>query len=277
MSQPWSVLARAHADEGVLELRRRGEREFLITVDGRVLMNSSTNRSEVALGALACARMEPVLDPRVLIGGLGMGCTLRAVLDAVPPGARVHVAELNPPVREWCLGPLAVLTGGAAGDPRVTIDVADVATVIHRAPGNHFHAIILDLYEGPHARVDKKNDPLYGSRAIELARTALKPGGVLAVWGENYDAGFEKRLRALGFAVATERPGRGGLRHIVYLATAPRRKPGGRDKAGSSGESLSAGKLAELSLGPVFEEPRSSIASGTRPRSTRFGMPGRSM
>lgn len=202
----------------------------MITVDGRVLMNSSANRSEIALGALACARMGRVVEPRVLIGGLGMGCTLRAVLDAVPPGARVRVAELNPVIWEWCLGPLATLTGGAAGDPRVTIEIADVADVIRRASvmaESHFHAIILDLYEGPHARVDKKDDPLYGSRAIEFARAALKPGGVLAVWGENYDAGFEKRLRAVGFAVATERPGRGGLRHVVYLATAPRTKPGG--------------------------------------------------
>jgi spermidine synthase len=231
MRQAWTVLARARADEGELELRRRGEGEFLITVDGRVLMNSVANRSEIALGALACARMGRVVDPRVLIGGLGMGCTLRAVLDAVPRGARVHVAELNPVIREWCLGPLATLTDGAAGDPRVTIEVADVAEVIRRASGmaesRRFHAILLDLYEGPHARVDKKDDPLYGSRAIDCARAALRAGGVLAVWGENYDAGFVKRLRAAGFAVETERPGRGGLRHVVYLATAPRTNPGG--------------------------------------------------
>lgn len=234
MAQPWHIVDSVPADQGTLELRRRGESDFVITVGGRVLMSSSANRSELALGILACAPLRGVAEPHVLIGGLGMGYTVRAVLDALPAAARVHVAELNPIVLDWCRGPIAALTGRAADDPRVRVEFADVADVIRRSSGvaeeRPFHAIIFDLYEGPHARTDKRDDPLYGSRAIERVRAVLKPGGVFAVWGENYDHGFEKRLRAAGFAVTSERPGRGGLRHVVYLARAPRSRKPGREK-----------------------------------------------
>lgn len=226
MARPWHTVDRAVTPDGVLELRRRGERDFLITVDGRVLMNSAAHRSEQALGRLACDAMRPRKGgaPRVLVGGLGMGFTLRAVLDACPAGSRVVVAELNPVVVEWCRGPLAELTGAAVRDPRVAIALEDVAVVLHRhahgAPEQRFDAVILDLFEGPHAGSDKRDDPLYGREAIETTRAALRPDGVFAVWGENRDAGFEKRLRAAGFSVTRERPGRGGLRHVVYVATA---------------------------------------------------------
>ena len=135
------------------------------------------------------------------------------------------VAELNPRILEWCLGPLAELTGGAAGDPRVTVEIADVADLIRRSAGESFDAIILDLYRGPHPRTDHRNDPIYGSRAIERTRAALKPGGVFAVWGENPDAGFEERLAAGGFTVRCERPGKGGYRHAVWVAQKGAGKP----------------------------------------------------
>ncbi|HBA88302.1 MAG TPA: spermidine synthase [Geobacter sp.] len=228
MAQPWKVLESVTTNEGILELRQRGERDFLITVNGLVLMNSSLHRSEVALGALACGHLKTADAPRVLVGGLGMAFTLRAVLDQLPPSAGVVVAELNPVVLEWCRGPLAFLTGAAASDPRVRVEIADVAQVIRNAAmgRDRLDAVVLDLYTGPHAKSHKVEDPLYGSTAIEMTRAALKPGGVFAVWGENYDQGFDRRLSSAGFSVTCDRPGYGGLRHVVYLARLQQRAEG---------------------------------------------------
>lgn len=227
MTKPWKIVDSVTTTQGPLELRQRGERDFLITVGGLVLMNSSAHRSEVSLGQLACRHLKHHPHPRVLIGGLGMGYTLRAVLDFLPPAGRVVVAELNTVVVKWCQGPLAYLTGSAVADPRVSVVISDVAELIQRsgvvARTEGFDAIVLDLYTGPDADSAKRDDPLYGSRAIESTRAALRPDGIFAVWGENYDAGFEKRLRAAGFSVTSERPGRGGLRHVVYVAKAEKR------------------------------------------------------
>lgn len=236
MAQAWKVLDSVRTDEGTLELRQRGESDFLITVNNLVLMNSSLHRSEVALGELSCGHLKQQAGPRVLVGGLGMAFTLRAVLDQLPASGRVVVAELNPVVLEWCRGPLAPLTGGAASDPRVSVQIADVAELIRKSAmgRERFDAVVLDLYRGPHAKSHKVEDPLYGSIAIEMTRAALKPGGVFAVWGENYDQAFEKRLSAAGFSVLSERPGHGGLRHVVFVARleqrteAPRRKGSSR-------------------------------------------------
>lgn len=220
MAQPWKIVESVETDEGILELRQRGERDFLIMIGPQVLMNSMANRSEVVLGQLGCDRIKEQEGARVLVGGLGMGFTLRAVLDSLSATAHVTVAELNPVVVSWCHGPLAPLTASAATDPRVTVEICDVADKIIRSAGSsedRFDAIVLDLYRGPHAKTPP-NDPLYGKRAIENAKVALNPRGVLAVWGENYDESFEKRLRSAGFTVTTKRPGRGGLRHMVFLA-----------------------------------------------------------
>ena len=222
MAQPWKIIESVATDAGILELRRRGERDFLITIGTQVLMNSLANRSEVVLGRLACGHLKGHASPRVLMGGLGMGFTLKAVLDTLPATAQVIVAELNSVVLEWCRGPLAALTENAAADPRVTVEIGDVARLIRNSAVNggeaRFDAIVLDLYRGPHSRTHHHDDSFYGLRAIENARAALKPCGVLAVWGEQYDEGFDKRLRSVGFTVTTERPGRGGLRHVVFLA-----------------------------------------------------------
>lgn len=217
MALPWKTLQTIPTAEGTLELRQRGQRDFLILHNGLVLMNSSARRSEVALGDLACGHLKEHPAPQVLVGGLGMGYTLKAVLDNLPATGRVTVAELNPVVLEWCRGPLAELTDSAATDPRVTVEIANVADVI-RGAKDEFDAIVLDLYTGPDYHSHKRDDPLYGSRAIERAKSALKEGGIFAVWGENYDEGFDQRLRAAGFTVTTARPGRGGLRHVVYVA-----------------------------------------------------------
>jgi spermidine synthase len=221
MARPWQTLDKVDTTEGVLELRKRGERDFLILINNRVLMNSSSNRSEIVLGERACKLVAGLSAPRVLIGGLGMGLTLRAALDALPVVAQVVVAELNLVMVTWCRGPLAGITTSAVDDPRVTIVVDDVAAMIARAaqPGaEKFDAIIIDLYEGPGASSDAVLDPFYGSRALKTTAAALSAGGVFAVWGENSDAAFEMRLAAAGFTVDRQRPGRGGLRHVVYVA-----------------------------------------------------------
>lgn len=220
MAKPWITLDRVATIDGPLELRQRGERDFLITLGGLVLMNSLANRSEIVLGQRGCQHLRHHAAARVLVGGLGMGCTLRAVLDTLPADAAVVVAELNPVVVDWCRGPLAGLTGGALNDPRVRVEITDVAALVGNTAAGVFDAVIFDLYRGPHFHTDAQKDPLYGSRAIAKVRRALKPAGVFAVWGENPDEGFGQRLRAAGFAVTTERPGRGGLRHAVFLAKA---------------------------------------------------------
>ena len=221
MAQPWKTIDKIATEEGALELRQRGERDFLITIGPQILMNSLSNRSEVVLGQLGCGHLKKSSNPRVLVGGLGMAFTLRAVLDTLPSPARVVVSELNPTVLEWCRGPLAVLTENAVSDTRVTVEIGDVARRIlmtaESRSESRFNAIVLDLYRGPHAKTDQRDDPLYGSRAIENMRSALKPCGTIAVWGENYDESFDKRLQKAGFTVTTERPGRGGLRHAVFL------------------------------------------------------------
>jgi spermidine synthase len=210
-----TVDSRETAD-GTLALLQRGERDFLITIAGRVLMTSTASRSEVVLGTAACRHLGHGA-PRVLVGGLGMGVTLRAVLDQLPASAEVTVAELNPIVAAWCRGPLAGLTACAVDDPRVTVSIGDVADAIAGAPPGRFDAIVLDLYVGPGATT-RDDDALYGRRAIADAARALAPGAILGVWGEAFDAAYARRLGAAGLDVKTERPGRGGLRHVVYLA-----------------------------------------------------------
>ena len=222
MTKPWRIVDSIDTDEGLLDLRQRGETDFLITVDSRVLMNSSANISEIVLAELACESLKNKKNSRVLVGGLGMGFTLKAAIDNLPADAEVVVAELNPIVVKWCRGPIAHFTGGALDDPRVKVVIDNVASVIRyaamRGKGNRFDAIILDLYEGPYEGGRGRGKYLYGDMALALSRSALKAGGVLAVWSEDPDKAFEKRLKAAGFSVNRQRPGRGGHRHVVYIA-----------------------------------------------------------
>ena len=225
MAKPWQIVDSVVTGEGLLELRRRGEEDYLITIGGRLLMNSLAHRSEVVLAELACSPLRERRAPRVLVGGLGMGYTLRAALDNLPGDARVVVAELNPVVVEWCRGPIAHLTGSAVTDPRVTVAITDVAELIRQAAsrgsGAQYDAIVLDLYEGPHEGM-AETEYLYGDTALALSAAALTPGGLFAVWAEEPDQAFEERLRAARFSVEKQRPGRGGRRHMVYIA-----RPGG--------------------------------------------------
>ncbi|UCE70796.1 MAG: hypothetical protein JSU99_05670 [Nitrospiraceae bacterium] len=220
MSNPWRSINSVETDEGVLELRQRGEKDFLITIAGRVLMNSAANWSEIMLAELACQYINNQKSPRVLFGGLGMGYTLRAALDKLPLDSRIIVAELNPSVVTWCRGPLAHLTAAAVDDIRVKVMIADVASPIRETAVNgktgRFDAIILDLYEGPFEAARKKNNHLYGSAALKMSNSALVPGGVFAVWSEDPDKAFERRLASAGFSFKRQRPPRGS--HVVYLA-----------------------------------------------------------
>jgi spermidine synthase len=208
--------------EGLLELKQRQEREFIITIAGRVLMNSVQCRSEQALSTLACAAISGRRAPRVLVGGLGMGITLRQALDRVPADAEVVVVELNPVISEWCAGPLATLNQHALADARVRLVNGDVNAYIAKASQNRaeprFDAVLLDLYEGPHSATQEEDDPCWGVTALRAAMNALGPKGVLAVWSEQADPKFEARLQKIGFSCEIHRPGRGGLRHVIYLA-----------------------------------------------------------
>ncbi len=221
MSKPWQTLDRQDGPEGVLELRQRDVADFLICVDGRVLMNSRASRSEEELGIRTCAGLGA--GARVLVGGLGMGFTLRAVLDAVHEESRVTVAELHPIVAQWCRGPLSTLCGACLDDSRVSLRVGDVADCIREAANgaDSYDAIVLDLFEGPHAGTDANRDPFYGRQAVQRSWRALSPGGVFGVWAEVPEPQFEARLRNQGFAIESYRPGRGGLRHWIVLARRP--------------------------------------------------------
>jgi len=222
MAIPWETLAQESTRDGELALRRRGRDEFLITIDGRVLMNSRANRSEQVLAQAACTALADKPSPRVLIGGLGMGCSLRTAAEHLPGSATIEVCELNAVVRDWCRGPLAEWNGHVLDDERVHVFIADVArTIAERAKDKRaprFDAIVIDLYEGPHARTDASWDPFYGRVALDATRRALSSGGVFAVWTEAPDRAFERRLEKLGFGVERLRAGRGGRRHAVYIA-----------------------------------------------------------
>ena len=219
---PWMQLDAARIpDGGELRLMQRGA-ELSIMSGSIELMNSRLSGSEVALASLACARLAGQPKPRMLIGGLGMGFTLRAALSALPKDAGVVVAELVPAVVAWARGPMAQLFEGCLNDPRVAVRETDVAEVIGAARGV-FDAILLDVDNGPGGLNRDANDRLYSLVGLAAAKRALKPGGVLAVWSAGRDDGFTRRLRGAGFA-AEEVPvratgGRRGARHVIWLAT----------------------------------------------------------
>ena len=174
MARPWITLASVDLIDGVMELRQRGDSDFLIMIDGRVLMNSFSRSSEEALSRLGLAHTAGAKAPRVLVGGLGMAFTLRAALDALPSGAEVVVAELNENVLAWCRGPLGPATNHAVADPRVAVELVDVADLIARSPAGRFDAILLDLYEGPNDASQGRNDPFYSVAALLPPRLAAR-------------------------------------------------------------------------------------------------------
>ena len=220
---PWEKLdtARIPGSDDELRLMRRGK-EFSIKLGSNELMNSRLAGSEEALATLAAKRIEKVAGPQMLIGGLGMGFTLRAALAVLGSKAKIVVAELVPAVVAWARGPMAEIFGDSLNDPRVTIRAADVAEII-RSPRSKFDAILLDVDNGPEGLTRKGNDALYSLTGLNAARTALRPGGVLAVWSSGPNAAFTKRLRSANFEVSEiniRATGRGrGVRHVIWMAT----------------------------------------------------------
>jgi len=199
---------------------QRGD-EFSIVVGTIELMNNRLRGSEQALATLTCARLQDRPGARVLIGGLGMGFTLRAALDGLGPEARVVVAELVPAVPAWARGPLSNLFVGSLDDPRVELRVEDVSRAIQSGPAQ-YDAILLDVDNGPEGLTRRANDRLYDLWGLKRARFALRSGGILAVWSGRPHRKFKARLQRSGFAVDEVRVhanGSSGRRHVLWLAT----------------------------------------------------------
>jgi len=222
---PWLQLdtARVPGADVQLRLMQRGA-EFSMMLGQNELMSSRLSGSEEALATLACRRIETVKSPHLLIGGLGMGFTLRAALAVLGSDARIMVAELVPAVIAWARGPMADIFGDSLDDPRAIIREADVVDVV-RSHDSAFDAILLDVDNGPEGLIRKANDALYDLKGLKAIRRALRPGGVLAVWSSGPNPLFSKRLGAAGFDVnevavrATTK--RSGARHVIWFGTKP--------------------------------------------------------
>jgi spermidine synthase len=202
----------------------RHDRDFMIVLDRNELMSSRMSGSEVALATMSCARIAGRKQPRLLIGGYGMGFTLRAALAELGPDARVTVAELVPEIIEWARGPMRDLAAGCLDDARVRTVLEDVALVIRSGAGA-YDAILLDVDNGPDGLTRDANDQLYSARGLKAAKSALRPGGVLAVWSAARDKAFAARLTRAGFEVeeiSVKARGNGkGPTHTIWLAGAP--------------------------------------------------------
>jgi len=224
---PWRILGSDRAPRGgELVLYQRGG-EYSIRVDGCELMTSRASHSEQEMARLAVARLDTRLRrPRVLIGGLGMGFTVRAALDVLPPGAEIRIAEIVPAVIAWNRGPIGHLARCPLDDPRVQVELGDVARVIVRT-ATPFDAILLDVDNGPRGLTREDNQGLYSEKGLLSARGALNPGGLLVVWSASPDARFERGMRKAGYGVETlEVPARGpesgGTKHTLFFGRAPR-------------------------------------------------------
>jgi len=218
---PWQELGRAKApDGGTLVLRNRGG-DYEIRVDGHELMSNRAHGSEEALARLGCELAAAAEAPRVLVGGLGMGYTLRATLDVLPATAQVVVAELVPAVVEWNRGPLAHLAGQPLADPRAQVHTGDIVAYL-RAQTVRFDAILLDVDNGPRALTRKGNQILYTPPGLELLRRTLRPRGILAIWSSDRYPDFERLLSRHGFtARSVDVPARGaagGPKHTIFVA-----------------------------------------------------------
>ena len=220
---PWKLLDRAQTpgNGALLSLYQR-DTEFSIKADNYELMNSRVYGSEDALAKIACQKLTKHPQARVLIGGLGMGYTVRTALNELGAKAQVVVAELVPAVVQWNRGILADLAGSPLDDNRVTIHEADVAQMIKTAKGD-YNAILLDVDNGPQALTLKDNDWLYSLQGLKTAFAALQSKGVLAIWSSGPEPAFAQRLRKAGFdvdevRVRARRGRKGGARHLVWIA-----------------------------------------------------------
>lgn len=217
---PWETLERARTPDGSeLVLARRGQ-DYSIRIDNRELMTSRTHGSEEILAQAACAPIRRRQAPRVLIGGLGMGYTLRAALDTLGPEASVVVAELTPQVLEWNRTHLAELAGKPLDDPRARVELVDVGNLLDGK--TKWDAVMLDVDNGPESLVREGNDRLYDLAGLARIHRSLTPGGMLAIWSAGNDPRFVNRMRTVGFKnsrseCARARGGKKGPRHFVFL------------------------------------------------------------
>ncbi|MCW6537599.1 spermidine synthase [Sphingomonas lycopersici] len=204
-----------------LRLFQRGG-DFMIVLDRNELMSSRMSGSEEALATMTCEQLSGRTAPHLLIGGYGMGFTLRAALARLDSRARITVAELVPEIIAWARGPMAALAAGCLEDPRVTLREQDVAMAIEGMTAT-YDAILLDVDNGPDGLVRLANDRLYTLPGLASAKAALKPGGVLAIWSAAPDAAFTRRLAKAGFAVeevaVKARSNGKGPRHVIWFAT----------------------------------------------------------
>ena len=220
----WTVLGQARtADGNELRLQVRDD-EHLILVDGQPLMSSRVHGSEEELARVGCRHLRETSRPHVLVGGLGMGFTLRAALDVLPPEAIVTVAEFVPAVVDWNRGALASLAGYPLADPRVRVEAEDVLATL-RANRAQFDAILLDVDNGPEMFTVESNRTLYDDGGVAAASSALRIGGVLAIWSARDDRRFVLRLRSHGFTTEVvrvrARGDKGGARQIIFLGVKP--------------------------------------------------------
>ncbi len=219
--KPRELVGTAKVPQGEeLRLFRRGD-DFMIVLDRNELMNSRMSGSEEALATMTVERLSGRPGPRLLIGGYGMGFTLRAALGVLPQDARIAVAELVPEIIDWARGPMADLTAGFLDDGRVSLTVADVGDVMRNSPGS-FDAILLDVDNGPDGLIRTANDRLYSRPGLASAKAALKPGGILAIWSAAPDPAFKRRLSEAGFRVeetiVRARSNGKGARHTIWFA-----------------------------------------------------------
>jgi len=219
--KPWVLVGQTTAPDGTPLTLQSRDREFLLLADGKPLMSSQMHGSEDALATLACRRIGKIPNPHVLIGGLGMGFTLRAALDVLPSTATVVVAELVPAVVSWNRGPLGPLAGRPLDDGRVRVEETDVAIAVRANPGK-FDAVLLDVDNGSDALTTSTNGWLYSDHGIGAIRASMTIDGVLAMWLASEDRSFARRLRQHGFTVDVERvrarAKRGGSHHAILLA-----------------------------------------------------------
>ena len=220
MILPWELLGEARTPEGThMTLTRRGS-EYMILADGKDLMSSRMKGSEEELARVGCELARKVESPCVLVGGLGMGFTLRATLDVLPADATVVVAELLSSVVEWNRGPLGPLAQHPLADRRTKVALGDVAVLLRESKAR-FDAILLDVDNGPTAFTQDSNAGLYDNDGLIMIRAALRPSGVLAVWSAWDDRKFEHRLRHHGYAVETlhvrARLQKGGPVHTIFV------------------------------------------------------------
>ncbi len=218
--KPSELLGQTLTPDGTdVTLLRRGS-EYIILADGKALMSSRMHGSEEALATFGCDMARRIEEPCVLVGGLGMGYSLRAALDVLPPGAKVVVAELLPAIVEWNRGALGPLAQHPLRDRRVSVQLGDVGATL-AAEARRFDAVLLDVDNGPSAFAQTGNGALYGDAGVARTRKALRPGGIYAVWSARDDVKFQHRLRHNGFAVEAHhvrgRLKRGGPVHTIFV------------------------------------------------------------